>query len=339
MIKSIIPMLLAGLLATPAWSQNEAAANVVPAVSDAAASTADTVLVVGQRPGPGLWKVSKGDHVLWVFGTYSPLPKQLAWRSQQVEAIIAQSQAYLLPPTAEPKVSLLRIVTLLPHAIGVNKLPDGKKLQDVLPAEVYARWLPLKAKYIGVDEALERERPLFVASKLYSNALLQSGFVRGFEVDEAIHKIVKANKLKVIATKIDIAVNDPAQMIKDFKKSALDDAQCFALTLERLETDLDAMRVRANAWTKGDLDVIRTLSFPDRESACDDAMKNSTVVKAQAGFDKVDERMEQAWLAAAETALATNRSTFARLPLKEILDPKGYLWALQKKGYTVESPE
>ena len=99
----------------------------------------------------GLWKVSKGDHVLWVFGTYSPLPKKMEWRSKQVEAILAQSQEYLQPPGATSNVGFFRQMTLLPFAIGVKKNPDGAELKDLLPEPVYARWLVLKKKYIGDD--------------------------------------------------------------------------------------------------------------------------------------------------------------------------------------------
>jgi hypothetical protein len=33
------------------------------------------VVVTGEQPGPGLWQVSKGDHVLWVLGTVPLSPK------------------------------------------------------------------------------------------------------------------------------------------------------------------------------------------------------------------------------------------------------------------------
>lgn len=339
MIKRIIPMLLASMLLAPALAQTEPAANVVPITSESTENAPETILVVGQRPGPGLWKVSKGDNVMWVFGTYSPLPKQLTWRSQQVEVIVAQSQEYLLPPSAEPKLSVFKMVTLLPLAIGYAKLPDGAELKDVLPVDVYARWLPLKAKYIGADAGVERERPLFAAWELYSKALAKSGFAKSFELNNAILKIAKDNKVKITSTKIDIVVDDPGRVLKDFKKSKLEDVECFSRTLERLETDIDAMRVRANAWAKGDLNVIKSMSFADRDGACDAALASSAVFKGRPEFEAVEARLQDAWMAAAEKALATNRSTFARLPLKNILDPKGYLAALSAKGYTVESPE
>ncbi|MGV7186159.1 TraB/GumN family protein, partial [Xanthomonas axonopodis pv. bauhiniae] len=43
----------------------------------------EAMVVRGVQPGPGLWKVSKGDHVLWILGTLSPLPKDLEWQATE----------------------------------------------------------------------------------------------------------------------------------------------------------------------------------------------------------------------------------------------------------------
>ncbi|HEV7491247.1 MAG TPA: hypothetical protein VGO25_10600, partial [Rhodanobacteraceae bacterium] len=67
-----------------------AKAQSAPATTDNAAQL-PTVVVTGEQPGPGLWKVTSGDHVLWILGTLSPLPKKMTWRSGEVEAIVARS--------------------------------------------------------------------------------------------------------------------------------------------------------------------------------------------------------------------------------------------------------
>src|SRR5690348_2085441 len=59
-----------GFLMGPAMAVH--AANIPePAVSGPEA-TLQTVLVRGSQPGPGLWRVSKGDHTLWILGTLGP---------------------------------------------------------------------------------------------------------------------------------------------------------------------------------------------------------------------------------------------------------------------------
>jgi hypothetical protein len=340
MSKRIVPLLCLCFLAAPAWSQTEPVSAAVEQVEPAEPGQQDEkILVVGQRPGPGLWKVSKGDHVLWIFGSYSPLPKKMEWRSHEVEKIISESQEYLEPPSTTTKIGFFKKIGLIPLAIGFQKLPDGATLKDVLPADVYARWLPLKARYLAKDDDVERKRPLFVAGELFSAGLRHAGLGNDKEVRESIFQIIKKNKLKVTSSQIEVPLDDPARMLKDFKKSTLDDTACFAKTLERLETDLDAMRTRANAWAKGDLEAIQKLNYADREGACREAMTNSTVIKERAQFQSLEPRMIDVWLASVDKALETNKSTFAMLPLHRLLDPKGVVAALQERGYVVDRPE
>ena len=339
----MVSLSLAGL---PARAQTEAppapAANVVPEVAaDTTADQApllDTILVTGQRPGPGLWKVSKGDHVLWVFGTYGPLPKNMEWRSQQVESILAQSQEYLQPPGAHAEVGWLKQAAMLPFAIGFKKSPDGARLKDLVPEPVYARWLVLKAKYLGDDDGVERERPIFAAATLYDKAINQAGLYEG-ELSRSLGKLIKQSGIKQTGTQVQLEVDDPVTMLREFKKTPLEDATCFANTLARLEEDVDAMRVRANAWARGDLAAIEKLSYADRRGACNAAVLNSAVMQNRPGMRSIEARMQERWLAAAEKSLAANTSTFATLSLNDLLDPKGYMAALQARGYVVEKPE
>ena len=137
----------------------------------------ETVVVRGVQPGPGLWKVTKGDHVLWILGTLSPLPKGITWDSARVEAIIATAQEVINVPEADLKsnAGFFGNLAVLPALIGVRNNPDGKKLSDVVPAELYARWTPLKLKYIGGSDKAESWRPIFAALELYEAAIDKAG--------------------------------------------------------------------------------------------------------------------------------------------------------------------
>ncbi len=43
-----------------------------PAVAE---PTLEEILVVGEQPGPAMWRVTKGDHTKWILATLEPLPR------------------------------------------------------------------------------------------------------------------------------------------------------------------------------------------------------------------------------------------------------------------------
>jgi hypothetical protein len=126
-------------------------------------------------------------------------------------------------------------------------------------------------------------------------------------------------------------------VIKDFKQTPLDDLECFAKTIERLESDLDLMRLRANAWATGDVAGLRQLTHVDNASACIEAVMNARVMQDR-GYTDWPERLGAQWVAAAEDALARNTSTVAVLRIGQILDPDGWVGQLRARGYLVEDP-
>lgn len=328
MVKGTIATAALCLLAGAAWAQEE---------SPAPAAGTEQVLIVGQRPGPGLWKVSKGDHVLYVFGDFAPLPIKMDWRSNEVESVIAKSQEFLTRPSVSATVGFWGGLKLLPSMIGYRNNPNGGKLVDVLPAETYDRWQVLKTKYIGKDEGMERERPMFVAETLYNKGLEKNGLTMHTGVFDKLDKLVKQYKVKTTSSSVELDMADASQTLKAFKNSAGTDTACFAKTVERLESDIDAMRVRANAWSVGDMSKIASLSFADREEACKDAVMNNEAFKSK--LKNAMAAMQDTWMANAERALDTNSTTFAVLSLYGVLDPKGPLAMLKAKGYKVEAPE
>lgn len=318
----------------------QSAEPVSAASTGSAAPTLDTVLVTGEQPGPGLWKVTRkdSDHVLWILGTQAPLPKTISWRSNEVEKIIVSSQEVLTDAQADVKVGLLRMVFLLPAALNAKKNADGATLKDVLPPELYARWLPLKQRYLGKDDGVERLRPILAANELYGKAIGKSGMTNKNALWPVIEKIAKTHKVPIKEIDVEIPVDNARKAIDDFKSTAGQlDIDCLATTIARLETDLDAMRARANAWAVGDLEKLKSLPYPDQRAVCLNALAANANLRGK--LDDAKRRIRSEWLDAAEAALWNNASTFAVLPISELTSSDGRLAMMRKKGYEVEEPQ
>src|SRR5271169_5880859 len=98
----------------------------------------DEVVVTGERPGPGMWHVHRGSAQLWILGSISPLPKGITWRSTQVEQVLDSTRQVLVPKPLE--IGIVRILWLLITERELLMVRGGKRLKDVMPAGLHARF-------------------------------------------------------------------------------------------------------------------------------------------------------------------------------------------------------
>lgn len=299
----------------------------------------DAIIVGGRQPGPGLWKISRGDHVLWILGAQNPLPKRMEWDSSQVERRIAESQEVLLSPTVtfDADIGFFRGMMLLPKMLKARRNPDGRTLSEIVTPEQYARWTVLKKRYIGGDRGVEEWRPLFAAGELYAKAIAHHGMTQSALVSEVVGKTAKRAKVPTATPKIEIKIPNIKAVLQDFAAESLQDTDCFAKTLQRIDSDLDMMVARANAWAQGDIEALRDRQALTQWAACSSAMTGNAVAR-KLGFVDIEQRLQAKWLESAEAALARNTSTFAVLPISQMFSADGYLAKLTAKGYVIEEP-
>ncbi|MEO6518729.1 MAG: TraB/GumN family protein [Pseudoxanthomonas sp.] len=312
---------------------------VTPLVDSDGVRNLDAVVVTGVQPGPGMWKVSRDGHSLWVLGTLAPLPSGISWKADQVTAILEQADQVLGPPglVVDADVGIFKALTLIPSALKASRNPDGKTLTEVLPADVYARWLALKPRYFGNDRGVEKKRPLLVANELYTKANRKAGLGQKPVITPVIEAVLKRRKMKLTPTTLKITIEDPKAAIKEFAREGVDDVECFRLALDRVENDIPVMVERANAWSVGDLDALRALPSEKQASACLSAMTGGEFARKR-GLGDIEARIRNQWLKIAEQALQSNPVTFASMPISELQKENGYLSYLQARGYVVEAP-
>lgn len=304
------------------------------------AVTLAPVAVSGVLPGPALWKVSKDGHVMWVLGITSPLPKGMQWESFKVEHLIASSQQVLKPPgmTFGAIVSLWGRLSLIPSMIGLKKLPEGQTLEQALPSELYYRWLVQKNKYLRDSRSVDRLRPSFAGETLYNAALSQSGLTDNRMVENVVYAAAGRGKVSVIDTHYVLMLDDPRHAAKQFKQATIDDQQCLRGILDIIDQDFSQATERANAWATGNLQALNRVLSAKQQDECLSVIGSTGFAKT-IGMTDVPKQIQQAWIKAAEAALKRAPQSVALLPMNLVVAGDGYLKALEKGGYTVESPE
>lgn len=313
------------------------------------AEAPEEIVVVGRLPGPPLWRVSKDDHVLWIFPFLSPIPKDMIWETDNIEKVIAESGEYIRLParnaTASPllmlnPVNLVRGYRLLKR---LTRNPDGATLEEVLPAELYARFAALQAQYFSRDDDFEEMRPLIAGGRMSDIIQKEEGLVGGGDIMKTIRRLSRRNRdLKVTGVEVNIKIEGNFRSIADRAETmmeSLDPEQelaCFEQQLVRMEQDLDNMKLRANAWAQGNLDDFRGIPLvSDEENVCIGMVLASS---EQDLLTDMETRMNRMWLEAAETALAANEKTFAVLRIDDLLRENGLLSQLKARGYEVREP-
>jgi len=293
----------------------------------------EEVVVEGKHEGPRMWRVTKGDHTLWILGTITPLPRKMEWQSDSVETLLHETQEVLpawpsIGVGANPFTALRLYFTWR----KIQKSPDHMKLQEQLPPPLYERFSALRARYAPKDTKLEELRPMLAGGRLLDDALNVSGLTMRNEVQKEVLKLASKQGVKVHQTKM--KVDDPVDVLKDLGETPKEsEVACLAAIVSRLETDMGPMQARARAWALGDVDTLRSLPHSvDDRIACLAAVSTSErvrnlVIKAQ-----------DDWLIEAEDALARNKSTLAVQSMDRLLGDDGILATLRTKGYKVEGP-
>ena len=317
-----VSFIAALLFAEFAMAQDPAAETTPPPM--------DEVLVTGEQPGPGLWKVSSGDHVLWILGEIAPQPGKVKWRSKKFEKQLDKSQEVILDFSG----------VLWPNKLQddaesrIRTLPGGQKLKDVVPPDLYARADATRRLY-RVSDGIEILRPFYAGRRIMMSALKKLGMEKRFAATFTVRKLaIRAN---VRVTFVDAPGQTHEEHLHNIQEGST--VPCLEMMVAMVEDGGTGLTRLANAWSVGDIAALRqlvpqyALQRDHGESTCTEALYG--------GEQRANEfvaRRTEAWLKEAERALKENRSTMAVISMSELFAPDGYLGELRARGYKVEEP-
>ncbi len=316
--------------------------------ADKDSPTMATMVVTGTMPGPGLWQVRKEDHTLWLLGTVYPLPKNMQWDTSEVDDLLAEADEVLAPGGIQTRLGVggtFKAMLLAPKVISAVKNADGKRLNDVLPADTFVRWAELKAKYLSNDRKVERYRPAIAAIELYAGAIAYSDMSGAPIVWKHVAAFAKQHNVPVTDTayrhKLELDRKKVKAGLETFNDAAATDVTCLGQSLDTLEPDLEAMKRTANAWATGDVALLRELDLERVRPACESVL-DAAIAGAALGFLEQQRLQQEAvdlWLSKAESALARNPTTVAVVGMHTLLSADGLLAGLRARGYEVVEPD
>ncbi len=293
----------------------------VHAAEDAA--SLEEVLVVGEHPGPGLWKVSKGTHVLFILGTHAPLPQDFVWRSKEVEAAIARSNEVLGAYS----------VSLRVDQEAAFQSRRGR-LKEALPPRMYSQWRVLRDKYIGKDNQTDRLLPAAAALLLQARAYEQSGLTYSDAVWRRIYQLAGEHHVPVWPQNYDTRL--VAGEWRRTGSAQKNGVKYLAETMDRLSSDIHDARAHANAWATGDVAALKVLVETDASYAR--SLAYSWPFLNDEEVRHLQTEAENKLLTAIERAINRNETTFAALPMHLLLGREGVIARLRASRYAIEEP-
>ena len=257
----------------------------------------------------------------------SPLPKGITWRSKQVEDVLGSTSQVLVQKPFD--IGVARIVWLLLTERSLFLLRGGKRLKDVMPADLHTRFAVQRAKYTDDPTKWERFRPLIAAAFLQQAAFHQRGLSTRVDMGAAMRTLAKNHGVRIEEVKI-AGVSDVLEALKTMPPAT--ENACVEASLVTVESDLPRLLDRAQAWASGNIERIQQLPEPAEVDACRAALD------AGPGPADLIARMRATWLGAFEKYLQGRGSTIAVVNFDMLLEPGGLLDELRAKGYQVDAP-
>jgi uncharacterized protein YbaP (TraB family) len=293
----------------------------------APAQALDEIVVTAERAGPGMWRVHRGDASVWILGSISPLPRDITWRSKQVESVLERTSQVLVQKPLE--ISVPRILWMLIADRKLLMVGGGKKLKDVLPPELHARFAAQRGKVTDDANKWERFRPIIAAAFLQQAAFHQVNLSMRLDLGAALRKLAEKHGVRLEEVKV-AGVSDMLEALKTMP--AATERTCVEASLSTVETGLPRLVDRAQAWANGNVE--RLENTPELKEV--DACRNS--LDAGKGASDVIGRIRQAWLENIEKYLRSDGTTIAVVNLDLLLERGGLLDQLRAKGYEIDAP-
>ena len=278
------------------------------------ALAAETAVVTDAAPA--IWTVEQDGKKLYLFGSMHLLPAQVKWRRAEIDDAIAASSVFVF----EAPIGGGSSSAMSNFIESGGKLKDGKTLEDVLPADLYAKVEDAAWKVNYPPAMLRPFRPWLAAVSLELFTYIKAGFSTYYGVDYLIEKDAtdRGKKLDYLET--------VEEQLSFF--SRLDRKVEIAYLRETARSIMEEPGSPAeliNAWASG--------------------KPEQMIGILEAAFDKVPVLRAQLlvarnknWIAKLEAMLKSGDTHFVTVGVGHLVGPDSVIALLRAKGYKITGP-
>ena len=277
------------------------------------------------RPGPAVWRISKGDAEVWILATVGPLPKDFSWNTDYVGELLDGAKAVLTPPGFG--VGIGDGVWLLINYGNRLSLPRGQALEATLDAPMRARFVALRTR-LGQDEDRYRtDSPLRASLRLFTDFRNKAQLT-----GDAWGRIRKLADARDVPMKPIAKSDDGYDAIRDLLTLSTDKQRvCLGQAVDDVDYLSGHAETAARAWAIGDVRTVKA-NLDDRLDPMDcmsAAVSSLAAIRAKASATEV---------AGIEAALGQNGKTIALIGMGDLLRKDGVLEQLEARHLTIEGP-
>lgn len=284
-------------------------------------SELDEIVVLARRSGAPMWTVTRGDSTLILVGAITGIPRDLAWRPDDLEAAAARSNQILSPQ--EGRVSVSDIFRIIWRARTIGMMPEGQTSADYLTPDYQARLESIMANERNQD--WRTESLLLVGFQLMQD---KAGYRAGRSGDDAMDVIRRAARRARVPVRPVGTVRGDELVESLITAPQTAHVPCVEAAIVAAEQGPDSARIRAEDW--------RALRVADVVASPIDRALNQCWPW---GDPEIAPQLRQQWAAAIETAMISPGVTMGVAPIRLLADEGGVLDGLEARGFEVVGPE
>ena len=281
----------------------------------------DDIVIQARRSGAPMWTVTRGDSTLILVGAITGIPRDLAWRPDDLEEAAARSNQILSPP--EGRVSVSDIFRIIWRARTIGQMPQGQTTADYLTPGYQARLESIMANERNQD--WRTESLLLVGFQLMQD---KAGYRAGRSGDDAMDVIRRAARRARVPVRPVGTVRGDELVESLITAPQTAHVPCVEAAIVAAEQGPDAARIRAEDW--------RALRVADVVASPIDRALNQCWPW---GDPEIAPQLRQQWAAAIETAMISPGVTMGVAPIRLLAEEGGVLDGLVARGFDVVGPE